>query len=97
MMLQFTARCGQSTEQGVDDAEGGWTDSKQGQVCVFGQRYCEFLGHIAGQGKVMPAQCKIDSLVSFVRPGRRKELDSSLDSWGTTGSLFQTMQPGLSI
>ena len=21
--------------QGVDDAEGGWTDSKQGQVCVW--------------------------------------------------------------
>ena len=40
--------------------------------CAFGKQYRKFLGHVVGQGKLMPAQCKVDVLVSFVQPRTKK-------------------------
>ena len=39
---------------------------------AFGKRYCEFLGHVVGQSKVIPSQCKVDTLVSLVEPRTKK-------------------------
>ena len=42
--------------------------------CEWGKRYCEFLGHVVGQGKVLPAQCKVSAINSFVQPRRKKDI-----------------------
>jgi len=50
--------------------------------CEWGQTQCEFLGHVVGQGEVMPAKCKVEAMQNFVRPKTKKNIRQFL---GLTG------------
>ena len=40
--------------------------------CQWGQVRCEFLGHLVGEGKVSPAECKILALKEYQQPQTKK-------------------------
>lgn len=40
--------------------------------CQWGQRKCEFLGHVVGDGKVTPADLKVKALREFQQPQNKK-------------------------
>ena len=40
--------------------------------CQWGQRKCEFLGHLVGEGKVSPSECKILALRDYQQPVTKK-------------------------
>ena len=40
--------------------------------CQWGQVRCEFLGHIVGEGKVSPAECKVQALKEYQQPQTKK-------------------------
>ena len=42
--------------------------------CAWGKHYCEFLGHVVGQGKILPAQCKVYAMQNFVQPRKKKDI-----------------------
>ena len=40
----------------------------------FGQAQVTYLGHIVGQGEVKPVSAKVESMINFPRPERKKQL-----------------------
>ena len=50
--------------------------------CQWGQTSCEFLGHIVGNGRVSPAECKVEAVRLFPRPCTKKQVRQFL---GLTG------------
>ena len=40
--------------------------------CQWGQVRCEFLGHMVGEGKVSPAECKVQALKEYQQPQTKK-------------------------
>ena len=42
--------------------------------CQWGQVRCEFLGHMVGEGKVSPAECKILALKDYQQPITKKNI-----------------------
>ena len=50
--------------------------------CQWGQTKCEFLGHVVGEGKVCPAEPKVQAVRDFCQPQTKKQIRQFL---GLTG------------
>ena len=51
-------------------------------MSMFGSESCEYLGHVVGNGRVRPMDCKVASVKGFNAPQVKKDVRSFLGLCG---------------
>ena len=60
--------------------------------CQWGQTKCEFLGHIVGEGKVSPAELKVEAVRKFTQPQNKKQVRQFLAIIEDLSEIMQSIR-----